>query len=793
MRPMIVLAFAQILFATFFSTGALAYPYAAPSHRMDPEVLDVVEERYDGYESYGGYFWTHHGFIWTAAKIAELRRDFITLNSHVIYEFRRGFGNDAAANGPNEHWDGAWALDETRCKRVLIFNICWSDQVTYTEYVTSLPGAENSGMEEHDGWFTRVPNHFPFEAPPSWGFDMCDITERGSGGGCDEEYEVSGEVSDLEPNRYYFVSIKFRTDLDDGTLPTEWNVSYGLEIGDTVAYTTLSTCRTDTGNWSIDPRAFPPVRYVSPHTRFGDCTDGDNDGSPDSRDNCLDEANPDQSNRDSDRLGDACDPCPDDPENDSDGDGICGNVDPFPDDPGNDADGDGLVGSADNCPNVSNSDQRNTDVDTTGDACDTDDDNDGVTDTADAFPLDPDESSDIDGDGTGDNADADDDGDGYSDTIELSIGSDPGDPLSVPPDSDGDLLPDIMDVDDDNDGVNDPSDDFPLDAGEYLDSDGDGTGDNADIDDDNDGFSDADETAAGSDPRNPFSMPGGGGGSATDNDLDGIEDSIDLDDDNDLYADTVEAALGTDSTNPLSAPADNDDDLSADTYDTDDDNDGVADISDALPFNGTESVDTDGDSIGDNADLDDDNDGYSDAVEAAEGTDPLSSSSTPPDLDLDHDPDRTDPDDDGDGVADVSDAYPRDPAEWTDTDGDGIGNNADSDDDNDLMPDSFEISYGLNPLANDTAGDRDGDQFSNYDEYYNGTNPSDAGSFPPFCGSSRMTPCGSSSQCNRGGCSLQVCKHVEESIVTVCDAQTCYNPGLYGLTCGCFASKCQWR
>jgi len=49
-----------------------------------------------------------------------------------------------------------------------------------------------------------------------------------------------------------------------------------------------------------------------------------------------------------------------------------------------------------------------------------DTDDDGIPDQDDAFPTDPDESSDIDGDGTGDNADTDDDNDGISDTVENS-------------------------------------------------------------------------------------------------------------------------------------------------------------------------------------------------------------------------------------------------------------------------------------------------------------------------------------------------------------------------------------
>ena len=50
------------------------------------------------------------------------------------------------------------------------------------------------------------------------------------------------------------------------------------------------------------------------------------------------------------------------------------------------------------------------------------------------------------------------------------------------------------------------------------------------------------------------------------------------------------------------------------------------------------------------------------------------------------------PDTDGDGVPDAQDAFPNNPAEWQDTDGDGVGNNADLDDDNDGMPDAWEIT-----------------------------------------------------------------------------------------------------
>lgn len=58
-------------------------------------------------------------------------------------------------------------------------------------------------------------------------------------------------------------------------------------------------------------------------------------------------------------------------------------------------------------------------------------------------------------------------------------------------------------------------------------------------------------------------------------------------------------------------------------------------------------------------------------------------------------------DSDYDGVADTLDAFPLDPAEWLDTDGDGIGNNADLDDDNDTLSDAFETAVGRNPIVED--------------------------------------------------------------------------------------------
>jgi len=59
-------------------------------------------------------------------------------------------------------------------------------------------------------------------------------------------------------------------------------------------------------------------------------------------------------------------------------------------------------------------------------------DNDGYSNMADAFPNNPSEYLDTDADGYGNGIDNDDDGDGYLDATEVSNGSDPLDPFSVP-------------------------------------------------------------------------------------------------------------------------------------------------------------------------------------------------------------------------------------------------------------------------------------------------------------------------------------------------------------------------
>jgi hypothetical protein len=130
----------------------------------------------------------------------------------------------------------------------------------------------------------------------------------------------------------------------------------------------------------------------------GICSPGAPSGGPSGctgTDNCPMTSNPGQQNNDGDALGNACDTegppgntngvggaddCTDTVDNEGDGqiDNGDGGCNP------SDSDGDGVLDVTDNCDSVVNPGQENYDGDSEGDACDTDDDDDGYSDEVEA-------------------------------------------------------------------------------------------------------------------------------------------------------------------------------------------------------------------------------------------------------------------------------------------------------------------------------------------------------------------------------------------------------------------------
>ena len=307
-----------------------------------------------------------------------------------------------------------------------------------------------------------------------------------------------------------------------------------------------------------------------------------------------------------------------------------------------DSDGDGIPNTSDDCPQT----YGDSTIDQTG--C-PDSDDDGYSNSGDAFPNEPSQFSDYDDDGCGDNPSGVNADEFSYDTTQCT-------------DSDSDGYGDNL-------SGNNP-DHFPSDSSQWNDTDGDGFGDNP-----LGNNSDNCPSEAGN-----STMPGRG---CLDSDGDGYANTFDAfpfdasethDTDSDGVGDNSDA-FPVNSMEQFDADGDgvgdNADAFPDDANETNDrDGDGVGDNSDAFPDNANESTDSDGDGIGDNADeyplvdnfIDSDDDGILDLQDAFPG-----------------DATQTN-DSDGDGYGDNlsgnnPDQFTNVSTQWADTDGDGYGDN----------------------------------------------------------------------------------------------------------------------
>ncbi|MBL6743820.1 MAG: thrombospondin type 3 repeat-containing protein [Candidatus Poseidonia sp.] len=386
-------------------------------------------------------------------------------------------------------------------------------------------------------------------------------------------------------------------------------------------------------------------------------------------------------------------------------------IDPYEDD-----DGDGVGNEVDNCPATPNPFQLDRDGDAYGDACDDDDDNDGVLDLNDDCAVGHSNwtasiSTDHDADGCHDAAeDQDDDNDGMNDQIDLCALGALGWQSSTSTDYDGDGCEDAgEDVDDDNDRICDASDlddgwactvsaagsdlcpmsppSFTSYVGNDIDRDGcEDAGE--DLDDDNDGtMDDVDDC-----PLVPGTSSLGDALGCADFDNDGYSDSTDefpteptqwFDADEDGYGDNPDGFEGDGCAQTAGTST-------ADRFGcADADGDGWSDLNDAFPTLASQHADGDGDGYGDSLT------GFQpDACPAVFG------SSTEDRFGC--------ADTDGDGWSDLNDAFPNEATQHEDADGDGYGENADG-----VMPDSCPGLYGLSSQQSFGCPDSDGDGWEN--------------------------------------------------------------------------------
>jgi Ca2+-binding RTX toxin-like protein len=250
-----------------------------------------------------------------------------------------------------------------------VFDIAVSGMTGPGSVVATVPAlAASDAGGDFNGASTSFDNTVNFQTQPS-------MTTAASG-----NVTLGGAISDSAT-------------LSGGTNPTGTIAFkiYGPDDTDCTGPSTLVASVPVTGNGTYESGPFTPTaagtyRWVATYSGdasnaqvMGACNDPnesvtvvppappdtDGDGRADGSDNCPAVANPEQADLDGDGLGDACD-------SDDDGDGVPDVVEQQrgSDPRAADSDGDGAGDGSDNCPVDSNADQADGDANGTGDACD---------------------------------------------------------------------------------------------------------------------------------------------------------------------------------------------------------------------------------------------------------------------------------------------------------------------------------------------------------------------------------------------------------------------------------------
>lgn len=186
-----------------------------PSDWEAPSILwQNAEEKTGVIDSWSGFFQAEAKFKWDSTNLNEMQNK----NSTTVFEFRR-VGDNWESN--QDHWDGVWDNGE------------WWGGTCYYFFYSDMPNATNNGVEESDGqWYWECSKEFDITCAYFF---------------CNEEYEISGDNGDMQPDTWYTAIWKMAIDKSDGYQPTNWFTK--IEIGEP---SPADWCVMEKGTWTTN-------------------------------------------------------------------------------------------------------------------------------------------------------------------------------------------------------------------------------------------------------------------------------------------------------------------------------------------------------------------------------------------------------------------------------------------------------------------------------------------------------------------------------------------------------------